>query len=313
MKKELKIGLIVAFLAAVLIWGINFLKGKNIFSKTNYYYALYDEVGGMEKASPVYLNGYKIGMVETINLTGKNNQDIIVKFAIQEKIKIPVNSKAIIYNDDLMGTKAIKMDFTDARQYYQTGDTVPSYFKVAITEQLYSEIQPIKTKAEQLIGSMDSIMAIFNAETRKNVRSSLTNLQKTSNNLNSSTQKIDLLLSSNSKKINRIIQNTDSLTQELAQSKHSISRTANNMASISDSLKKANITTILQNLEKTLSSTDSILNKINNGEGTAGMLVHNDSLYRNLNATTATLNKLLKDIEENPGRYINVSVFGKNR
>ena len=311
MSKELKIGLIVVFLIALLIWGINFLKGKDVFSKTDHYYALFDEIGGMEKSSPVYLNGYKIGMVEAMKLTGKNNEEIIVKFTIKENIKVPLKSRAIIYNEDLMGTKALKMQFTGADQYYNSGDTIPSHFQAAITEQLYSEIQPLKSKTENLIGAIDSILSIFNEETRNNVRSSLDNFQKTSNNLNSSSQTLDELLSSNTERLNRIIKSTDTITSTLASGKQSISNTINNMESISDSLKKANLTKTLNNLENTLASTDSIINSIQKGEGSAGQLIHNDSLYKNLNNTTITLNKLLKDIEENPGRYINISVFGK--
>jgi phospholipid/cholesterol/gamma-HCH transport system substrate-binding protein len=313
MSKELKIGLIATFLIALLIWGINFLKGKNIFTQTDYYYALYDEIGGMEEASPVYLNGYKIGMVETIRLTGKNNKQIIIKFGIQEKVDIPINSKAIIYSADLMGTKALRMKFTDANEYYDSGDTIPSYFQQAVTEKLYDEVMPIKTKAENLIGALDSILAIFDKETRKSVRLSISNLENTSSNLNSSTKSIDKLLVENSRQINRIIQSTDSITQTISKNRGNINRTIGNMASITDSLKNANLMATLSNLEQTLASTDSILYKINQGNGTAGKLINDDSLYYHLNKTTISLNSLLQDIEENPGRYIHVSVFGKKK
>ncbi|MFP4526691.1 MAG: MlaD family protein, partial [Bacteroidales bacterium] len=119
MSKELKIGLIAAFLIALLVWGINFLKGKDIFSRSSTYYALYDEIGGLEKASHVYLNGFKIGMVENLSLTGKNNKKILVRFTLSGNIKIPKNSRAIIYSDDLMGTKAMQLDFTDKETYYE--------------------------------------------------------------------------------------------------------------------------------------------------------------------------------------------------
>ncbi len=313
MSKELKIGLIAIFLIALLIWGINFLKGKNLFSQTDHYYALYDEVGGMEEASSVYLNGYKIGMVENINLTGHNNRKIIVKFSIRQKVKIPVNSRAVLYSDDLMGTKALRMEITGAEKYYSPGDTIPSLYKKNITDQLYTEIQPLKTKTENLLSTIDSVLQVFDQGTRNNVRNSFDNLSKTTDNLSSTSQKIDYLLAKNTEKLSRIIENTDSVTTEISNKRTAISQSLDNIAAISDSLKKANLTSTLNNLQKTLTATQSILNNIDEGKGSAGQLLHNDSLYHNLNKTTMNLNKLIKDIEENPGRYINVSVFGKNK
>jgi len=313
MSKELKIGLIAVFLIALLIWGINFLKGKNIFSQTDHYYALYNEIGGMEEASSVYLNGYKIGMVENIKLTGHNNRQIIVRFALQQKVKIPLHSRAVIYSDDLMGTKAIRMEITDENQYYSSGDTIPSYYKKNITDQIYKEIQPIKTKTENLLNTIDSVLNVFDRETRNNVKNSLENLSSTTDNLNSTSRRINVLLAENTEKLNNIIENTDSVTSRISNKRRSISQSIDNIAAISDSLKNANLTHTLKKLEETLSSTHAILNKVEKGEGSAGQFFHNDSLYHNLNETTMSLNKLLKDIEENPGRYINVSVFGKKK
>src|SRR6056297_3259710 len=116
MSKELKIGLIATFLIALLIWGINFLKGKNILAEKNHFYAVYNEIGGLEEASPVYLNGYEVGMVEDIRLTGKNMRDLVIQFTIRKDLKVPKESKCIIFNADLMGTKAMKLKFTGSNQ-----------------------------------------------------------------------------------------------------------------------------------------------------------------------------------------------------
>jgi len=313
MSKELKIGLIATLLIALLIWGINFLKGKNILAEKNHFYAVYNEIGGLEEASPVYLSGYEVGMVEDIRLTGDNMRDLLVRFTIRKDLKIPKNSRCIIYNADLMGTKAIKLKFTDARQYYESGDTIPSGLEPNITEQIYTEIQPLKSKTQNLLSSLDTIIQLFNKPTRENIQESITNLSSTSTNLKNTSQSLNHLLSRNNRKIDTIISNAESITTNLRNNNEAISNSFRNLSSVSDSLKKANLVQTLNHLETTLSSTDSIIKGIERGEGSLGRLTTEDSLYIRLNQTTQNLNRLIEDIRENPGKYIQISVFGGNR
>ena len=313
MSKELKIGLIAAFLIALLIWGINFLKGKNILKDTQHFYALYQEIGGLEEASPVYLNGYEVGLVEKISLTGHNMNQLLVRFTMNKNLKIPRDSKCIIFNSDLMGTKAIKLNFTDQTQYYQPGDTIPSDLEASVTEQIYTEIQPIKSRAENVLSALDSVMSIFDPATRENIRHSVNNLNATSNNLRSSSESLHQMLAENNQQIQTIIENTASVTNNLKNNNEQISNSLQNLSSISDSLKQAKLAQTLQHLENTLSSTDSLMEGIRAGKGSLGKMATDDSLYIHLNQTTRNLNALLKDMKQNPGRYIHISVFGKNK
>ncbi|MFP4620739.1 MAG: MlaD family protein, partial [Bacteroidales bacterium] len=285
MSKELKIGLIATLLIALLIWGVNFLKGKNIFSEKNHFYAVYNEIGGLEEASPVYLSGYEVGMVEKIRLTGKNMKDLLVRFTIRKDMKIPKNSRSIIYNTDLMGTKAIKLKFTEADQYYEPGDTIPSGLEPNITEQIYTEIQPLKSKTQNLLASLDTITQVFNGVTRKNIQRSVANLNHTTIKLKNSSESLEKLLSQNNKKIEKIINNTESVTNNLKNSNESISNSFNNISAITDSLRMANLTKTLHQMENTLSTTDSILKGIQKGKGSLGRLTKEDSLYIHLNQT----------------------------
>lgn len=313
MSKELKIGLIATILILLLIWGINFLKGKNILSEKNHFYALYNEIGGLEEASPVYLNGYEVGMVENIKLTGKNMKDLLVTFTLRKDLKIPKNSRCIIYNADLMGTKAIKLKFTDAQNYFIPGDTIPSALEPNITEQIYTEIQPIKMKAQRILSALDTILLIFNAHTRNNIRRSIDGLQATSANLQNTSKSLHELLSQNNRKINRIIDHTDEITANLAKNNESISSTFSNLSAITDTLRKAKLNQTIGHLENALASSDSLINDIRKGQGSLGLLATDDSLYIHLNQTTNSLNKLIEDIQHNPGKYIHISVFGKNK
>lgn len=313
MSKELKIGLIATILILLLIWGINFLKGKNILSQKNHFYALYNEIGGLEQASPVYLNGYEVGMVENIKLTGKNMKDLLVTFTLRKDLKIPKNSKCIIYNADLMGTKAIKLKFTDAQKYFIPGDTIPSALEPNITEQIYTEIQPIKMKAQRILSALDTILLIFNEHTRNNIRHSIDGLQATTANLENTSKSLHALLSQNNQKINRIIHHTDEFTANLAKNNESISSTFSNLSAITDTLKKAKLNQTIGQLDNALASSDSLINEIRSGQGSLGRLATDDSLYIHFNQTTNSLNKLIEDIQHNPGKYIHISVFGKNK
>lgn len=312
MSKELKIGLIASFLIALLIWGINFLKGKNILKDTNHFYAVYQEIGGLEEAAPVYLNGYEVGLVEKIRLTEPHNH-LLVKFTLNKNLKVPRQSKSVIYNADLMGTKAIKLMFSESGQYYASGDTLPTGLEASVTEQIYTEIQPIKNRAEKVMATLDSVLSVFDPMTRSNIQQSISALSATSTHLQNSSQTLHQMMSENNQKISRIIDNTQSVTDNLQENNHQISNTLSNLSAISDSLRNARLATTIRHLENTLSATDSLMQGIQSGKGSLGRLAKEDSLYLNLNQTTRNLNALIKDMKEHPGRYIHISVFGKNK
>lgn len=313
MSKELKIGLIATFLIALLIWGINFLKGKNILKDTDHYYALYNEIGGLEEASPVYLNGYEVGLVENIRLTDDPGNRLLVRFTLRKNLKIPKNSKSVIYNSDLMGTKAIKLKFTNRQQYYSNGDTLPTGLEASVTEQIYTEIQPIKSRAEKVISSLDSVLMVFDHLTRNNIRHSISNIHQTSANLRQSSQELNQMLSQNHQQISGIVNDAASVTSNLKNHNQQIANSLNNLSDISDTLKQANLNQTLGHLENTLASTDSLLMGIKRGKGTLGMMATDDSLYINLKETTKNMDALVRDMKENPGRYIHISVFGKKK
>jgi len=162
------------------------------------------------------------------------------------------------------------------------------------------------------MAALDSVLMVFDQMTRTHVRQSISNLNATSNNLRSSSQSLHQLLAKNNQKITTIIENTESVTTNLKNSNQEISNSLKNLSSISDSLHKANLSQTIRHLENTLAATDSLITGIQAGKGSLGRMAKDDSLYHNLNQTAANLNALIKDMKEHPGRYINISVFGKN-
>ena len=301
--REFKIGLIAVITIAVFIWLFNFLKGKNILSSASYYYALYEDIGGLEEASPVYYKGYKVGIVEDIRFLKGQTDKLLVEYTVDNNVKIPLQSRAVIYGADILGTKAIKLDFSDEKEFHQKKDTLIAELEGDLQTRLSNEIMPLKNKAENLISNIDSIVGVVN-----NSRSSLQHLIV---NLENSSDDLEYLMDSEKERLSAIVANAKSITDNIENNNEQISTILHNFANVSDSLAAANFKQTLTEAEETLSSLSEITNKINQGEGSIGLLVHNDSLYNNLNNLSYNLDQLIIDLNENPKRYVHFSLFGK--
>lgn len=304
LKKETKIGLIAVAILAFFIWGYNFLKGKNILSTNDSFYAVYKNIDGLEEASPVYISGYKVGVVETIKLHNTKKDKIVVKFSVEEDIQLPINTQAIIYPATLIAGKAIKLNLSNSTEFYSRNDTIIGILEQDLVSSLSQELMPVKNKIENLVVSIDSVLAIFDHKRREDLKSSLDNLNKI-------TTDVSTLVDSDNSKLTHILNNVESITNNLKNNNEQLTTILTNFSEISDSVNKADIKTTITNANITLAEFSEISQKINNGEGTVGMLIHNDSLYMNLNNLAADLDSLVIDLNENPGRYVHFSLFGE--
>jgi len=180
-------------------------------------------------------------------------------------------------------------------------------------EEVNAQVQPIKRKAENLMASIDSLViafqAVFNQEARQNLAESFNNIKHTFSNLENTTSNIDSLVTKERSSISSILENVDSLTYSLKQNRQQISNIISNFEIVSDSLSKTDIPGTLRRADKAIAELNIILTAINEGQGTVGMLMHNDTLYMELNRSAEELNLLLKDIRENPKRYVKFSLF----
>lgn len=304
LRYEVKIGLIAIAIISLFIWGYNFLKGKNILSSTNTYYAVYDNIDGLEEASPVSLSGFKIGVVENIKFHKKYQDKLVIRFSLSKKFNLPRGSKAIIYPATLIAGKAIKLELSQANELHTDGDTIIGILEKDMISSLTEELMPVKNKIESLVVSMDSVLSIFDDKRRDDLKNSL-------DNINSITNDLEKHLDYNNSKLAVILNNVESISSNLKNNNEQITNILENFSNISDSLDQANIKTTILNANKTLSEFSKISYKINNGEGTIGMLINNDSLYNNLNNLAADLDSLVIDLNENPKRYVHFSLFGK--
>ena len=317
MKSEVKIGLVGLIAILILIWGINFLKGNNIFGDSNNYYAIYSNIDGLESSSPVWINGLTVGNVSEIYFHPSNTGDIIVEFTLNDDIRFPINTVAKIYNSDIMGTKAVQLIYGNSNSYASIGDTLFSDVEDGLKEEVNKQVLPLKNKAEELISSIDSVMTVITTvldkDARESLSGSLRSLNRTFSTMELAMVKLDSVIYKNDTRVSNILLNVESITTNLHNNNEQISNVIRNFESISDSLAKSNIKNTIYNLDNSLSKFDKILQKIDNGEGTIGLLLNDKEMYNNLTSASKQLDLLIEDMKKYPKRYVTFSLLGGRR
>jgi phospholipid/cholesterol/gamma-HCH transport system substrate-binding protein len=307
---EIKVGIVVTVAIAALLWGLNYLKGQDIFSSNNEYYAVYDNVNGLVASNGVILNGYKVGQVLKLKFLPDHSGRMVVIINVKSDVFIPRNSLARIVSSDLFGSRVIEIILGDAAEPAKDGDTLTPDTQPSFSDQL----MPVKDKAESLIVSIDSLSSaireILQPKNRQNLTSAIDDLHKTLANLEHASSGIDNLVSQDQSKLNKILGNVESISMNLKNNNEKIGNILKNFSQLSDSLAKSQIASTINNANRTLGEAAAAITRINKGEGSLGLLLHNDSLYNNLNKSSADLDALLIDIKANPKRYVTISVFG---
>lgn len=307
MNKEFKIGFFAIASIIALVFGVNYLKGINILNDNSDVYAVYENIGGLQVGSPVLVNGYKVGMVSNIDLLTEQNQNLLVTISLDKEFDMAKNTVCKIVNQDLMGTKGIALILGDTDELVRVGDTLIGGIEATLQDEVNAQILPLKNKAEELIGSIDSLMmivtAVLNKDTRDNLRNSLSSLDKTFELMSQTMVRVDSMVDINDDRIAKVVKNLESITSNLENSNGEIKTILTNFATLSDSLVKSDIATVLQNVSD-------ITTKINNGEGSIGLFLKDDKIYANFEKSTRELASLLEDIKKNPSRYVNFSIIG---
>jgi len=315
--REFKIGLLAVAAIFLFIWGLNFLKGKDIFSRQIIFYSVYDDVTGLIESNPVSLSGVNIGQVNRISFMPDGSGRILVENIIRRDVVIPDNSTSVLTGMSLTGTREIIISLGDSPNLITDGDTLKSSQQTSLQDEISQLVAPIKQRADELFMQVDSVMivfqAIFNEQTRRNIVSSFESIQNTLDNLEHTTETLDRTIDEESTRLSAILYNAESISVNLKNNNELISNVIQNFSSISDSIAAANLQQTLLNTEESLANLNSILDKVNKGEGSLGMLVNDEELYNNMQSSSRQLELLLEDIRKNPGSYINISVFGGRR
>lgn len=305
---EVKVGAVTLLTIAVFIWLFNFLKGKDFFRKTSYYYSVFDDIGGLSESSPVEINGFKVGIVQAVRLLDRTSGKLLVEYSVSNDFRLPVNSVAEIVPVSIIAGMKVQFRIGDGPGFYKVGDTIPGKLSKSIIVSIEEEFGPVKDKLLSLVAALDSVSVavskMLDPEFRNNIDGIVANLSSTTGSINNivKTREADL---------KNTIANLSAFSQVLSDNSSNISSTLHNLRSISDTVEASGLNESLASLSTSLAETSKILENLNEGKGSAGQFLTNDSLYANLSASLESLNLLLQDMKAHPKRYVHFSLFGK--
>lgn len=305
---ETKVGVLAAVAIVILIVGYSFLKGNDVFSSENEFYAKYDNVEGLAVSKPVLVNGYQIGRVSKLTLL--QSGQILAAFKINPEYAIPNNTIAKLVSTDLLGGKAIIFELGTSKVYAEDGDTI----NANIQKNFLDQVEPVQKKAELIIARLDSVLSSVNStlspEFQKNFDRSFASIARTLETLEKTTRTVDGLVGKESNKIEGILGNLESISANFKNNNAKIASIMNNLDKVSDEVAKANFSKTMAEANKAVADLQGIVTKVNNGQGSLGQLMNDEKLYNNLNNAAGNLDKLMIDFKENPKRYVSFSVFG---
>ncbi len=335
MRREVKIGALVLAVAAIMIWGFNYLKGQDLFARSLNLETNYAFVDQLSPSSPVLINGVKVGNVTDVVLDRNNVKNVIVKFTIENISHVPKDAVVVLSSVGLMGGKALSVEFDRPCKgngdCLEDGDKLASEAKGMIASMLGDgaidgAIDNAQSKIQELIGSDGGSSTDF-TEIMENLKVSVANL-------NEITSKINKVLASSSYDVKNVTSNLSNLSKTLDNNNQRIETILANVESVTNDLKNADVSGVVASantsinsaneaivdIKKTIESTNNsmakvsaIVEKVENGEGSLGLLINDSELYKELENTSEEIGLLLQDVRLNPKRYINVSVFGKKQ
>ncbi|WP_134088752.1 MlaD family protein [Olivibacter sp. XZL3] len=306
---ETKVGILATVAIAVLIIGYSFLKGNDVFTSENKFYAFYDRVDGLSVSKPVMVNGYQIGRVSKMTL--QPNGEILTEFKINHDYAIPANTIARIASTDLLGGKAIVFELGDSKNYAQDGDTLQANIQRNILEQ----VEPVQKKAEAVVAVLDSVLTsinnTINADFQHNFNRSIASIANTLNTLEHTTTQVDAIVGTQRTKLSNILSNVEAISANFKNNNDRITAILTNLETVTDGVAKANFEQTIQNANTAVADLQHIVDNINNGKGSVGLLLNDEELYNNLNNASKNLDCLMLDLREHPSRYVHFSIFGK--
>ncbi len=301
LSRELKTGILALVAIVLVIFGINYLKGSNLLENERVFYAKYPHVGGLGPSAPVSINGLTVGKVMDISLDGPQGE-LLVKFSISTDFEFSNKSIAKIFSGGLIGGRSLAIipDFSDAPTA-KSGDILDGELELGMMDAVSDRLVPLENKVNATLTDLDSLLQginnIMDKDSQAALKQSIQDLSSTVSSFKTASQNLNTLISDNKEKLDRTFTNLDTTTE--------------NFAAVSDSLANIQIGALVTELEQTIAQVNGIMTAIDNGEGSVGKLLKDDQLYDNLAGASSELEQLLKDMKENPKRYVHFSLFGR--
>ncbi|MFI5222293.1 MAG: MlaD family protein [Bacteroidia bacterium] len=316
--KETKVGIFVFIGIAIFVLGYNFLKGYDLFQARSHYFMVYDHVNGIVKSTQVTINGMKVGQVEDISMLHEGDASkILVKIVINSSIKLPAESKAVIMSTDLLGTKTLELSLSKNKKFLHSGDTLLSSVEETLASTISGIVSPLKEKSEQVLITLDRVLQsmndIFDSTGTQKLSVGIKDFTGIMLHLRNVSEQMDQLTVEESAKIRNIFAGTESIMMNLKNNNELITLSIKNISRISDSIAASNLTATINHINLVMERLAITIDKINKGEGSLGLLANDKMLYENISKTSLEMTTLMKDMQDYPGRYFSVSVFGNNR
>ncbi len=291
--KEIKIALVAILATVILFLGINFLKGLTLFSNDNTYQIVFKDISGLSSSTPVYNNGYKVGVIKDIVYNYEQGGEILVSVGLDKRMGVPVGSVAEV-ESDFMGNVKVNLILSNNTEEIAPGGIIMGRINKGTMGEaaaLVPEVQKILPKLDSIMGHLNTLLA------NPAIAQTVNNTAEITTGLKTSTQELNTLLAGLNKnvpammgKTNGILDNTQKLTAELA---------------------AVDVQTTLGKVNETLNNVQQMTEKLNSNDGTLGLLMRDASLYNNLNRTLMSADSLLVNFRLQPKRYVHFSVFGK--
>ncbi|MES2560955.1 MAG: MlaD family protein [Bacteroidota bacterium] len=317
--KEIKVGLFAILGVTLLVLGYNFLKGFNPLQGYNKYYVVYNNVSGIVKSSQVTINGLKVGQVEAIGmLTEGDPNHLLVTVIVEKSIKLPKGTTATISSQGLLGsTDIVIAPVPDNGTILGNKDTLVAGYEESITTSIQKIVTPLKEKSVQVLATLDKVLLsmneVFDSSGTQKLSNGINDFSGTLHNMRNITGRFDQLTAEEYDKLKGMIVNMEAITRNLKNNNESINKALKNVSRITDSVAASDLTATINHTRDVMKEFSTTLDKVNKGHGSLGKMANDDSLYNNINRTSSQLTELMKDMQEYPGRYFTISVFGNSK